>query len=92
MTVQRADARTHGGTLQRGKVHVLTESFFFSSSYWKHRGYGPKDKETAFLAMLPSNPEHITHEKIKKINTNKNNEIKIADKNNDAIPIVYGTK
>lgn len=66
--------------------------FFFSSSYWKHRGYGPKDKETAFLAMLSSNPEHITHEKIKKINTNKKNEIKIADKNNDAIPIVYGTK
>lgn len=42
--------------------------------------------------MLPSNPEHITHEKIKKINTNKKTEIKIADKNNDAIPIVYGTK
>ena len=29
---------------------------------------------------------------LKNINTKIKNEIKVADKNNDAIPIVYGTK
>lgn len=34
----------------------------------------------------------MTHGEIKEINTNNKRVIKIADKNNDAIAIVYGTE
>lgn len=77
-TTPRGHSSGPRGILQQARVCVLAESFLFLPVTRSAADMGPRVKKSLFWHF--STPSHMTHGKIKKINTNNKKAIKIADK------------
>ena len=79
------------GSCKRGKF-TFSLNLFFLPIIESTEDLGPRVKKLIFWQSFHPSLNIQNMGSLKNINTKIKNEIKVADKNNDAIPIVYGTK